>query len=83
MEEIVAKILGQVLIVEVLRDRQCLTLYVPNVVPTVRCLSGQMAERKFSAVSVLRLTVESPEAPVTLEIPDLQDRRAGSKEEIM
>ena len=83
MEKIVAKILEEVLIAEVLRDRQCLTLYVPNAVPTVRYLSDRMAEKKFSAVSVLRPMVESPEGPMTTEIPDHQDRPADSKEETM
>ena len=50
--------------IEVPTDRQCLTQFVPNVVLPAKCPSNPMAEKKFSAVSVLRKwVVESPATP--------------------
>lgn len=50
--------------IEVQTDQQeprCLTQSVPSAVPIAKFLSGQMAEKKFSAVNVLRKwVVESP-----------------------
>jgi len=56
------------------RDRLYLTQFVPNVVPIAKSPSSPMAEKKFSAVNVLRKWVvvspATPEAQEDLKVED-------------
>jgi hypothetical protein len=67
-----AKIIpGVILMTEARTGPLCLTLFVLNVELRVKFLLDQTAEKKFFAVSVLRITGVVPETQVS-EIPDAQ-----------
>ena len=74
-----ARILVEVVSIEVLRDRQCMTQSAPNVAKIAKFPLDQTVVGKFFAASVLKQMGVSPEVEMIFEIPG---GPRDSKEEI-